>query len=67
MKLHKASQYLDNTLPFNIWLKCKIDLYLDDIDSRKTCYKHNYSWKFIRKRHETSNFNPMKYKHICYF
>ena len=67
MKLHKASQYLDKTLPFKFYLKCKIDLQIDDIWSRKYGYKHNYSWRFIRKRHETSTFNPMRYKHICYF
>ncbi len=67
MKLYKSSDYLDNTLPFNIWLKCKIDLYLDDVNSRKICYKHNYSWKFIRNRLSNSRFIQTKYKHLCYF
>ena len=50
MKLHKASQYLDKTLPFKVYLKYKIDLQIDDVWSRKHCYKHNYSWRFIRKK-----------------
>lgn len=67
MKLYKHNQFLDIKLPFNIYLKCKIEHQIEQNFDRRKLYKHNYSWRFIKKRHETSNFSPMKYKHICYF